>query len=103
MAVPPPPTNLILVQTDEIRINVSWSPPDEPENIAGYRVYWTSSDSSECNTTPSTFKTLTGLVKGEYYSVSVASVSHSMPSERITRNITLGQYISILSVSQYCI
>ena len=90
VAVPSPPTNLILEQTDETSINVSWSPPDEPENIAGYRVYWTSSDSSECNTTPSTFKTLTGLVKGEYYSVSVASVSNSRPSERVTSNIALG-------------
>ena len=97
MAVPSPPTNLILEQTDETSISVSWSPPDEPANITDYRVHW---NSSECNTTPSTFKTLTGLVKGEHYSVSVASVSNSRPSERITRNIVLGQYIfCVLSVS----
>ena len=91
--VPPLPTNLTLEQNNETSINASWSPPPQSANITGYRVFWTQCTSSDCTShtviTSSTVETLTGLMEGQCYSVSVVSVS-DLPSNITTRNITLG-------------
>ncbi|CAI8053562.1 Receptor-type tyrosine-protein phosphatase delta, partial [Geodia barretti] len=88
----PSPTNLTLEQNNETSINASWSPPPQSANITGYRVFWTQCTSSDCINqamfTSSTVETLTGLMAGQCYSVSVVSVS-DLPSNITTHNITL--------------
>ena len=92
----PSPTNLTLEQNNETSINASWSPPLQSANITGYRVYWTQCASPDCiNHTvinSSTVETLTGLMAGQCYSVSVVSVS-DLPSNITPQNITLGNFL----------
>ena len=94
------PTNLRLKQDGPMKIVVSWDPPSPPGHTTGYRVYYTTTQSTteQCNSTTDTTMdisdittiTLTELTGGCYYTVFVAGLSEHLPSEEGNETIYLG-------------
>ena len=78
------------VQYGPTSIRVSWTPSSD---ATGYRIYYTSvSDSgNEVVTDGSTeTHTLTGLVNGETYTISIVATSDNLPSEGVTADMAVG-------------
>ena len=78
------------VQDGPTSIRVSWTPSSD---ATGYRIHYTSvSDSgNEAVSNGSTeTHTLTGLVNGETYTISVVATSDNLPSESVTADMAVG-------------
>ena len=72
------------VQDGPTSIRVSWTPSSD---TTGYRIHYTSvSDSGNENVSDGSTEThtLTGLVNGETYTISVVATSDNLPSEGVT-------------------
>ena len=81
------------VQDGPTSIRVSWTPPSPLGDTTGYRIHYTSvSDSgNEVVIDGSTeTHTLTGLVNGETYTISVVATSDNLPSEGVTADMAVG-------------
>ena len=70
------PTNpMFVVGRDFTSIRVSWTPPSPLGGTTGYRIYYTraggSSDSVDVDGGNTNSHTLTGLSKGETYTISI--------------------------------
>ena len=79
-AVPDSPTS----------IRVSWT---ESTDATGYRIHYTSvSDSGNETVSDGSTEThtLTGLVNGETYTISVVATSDNLPSEGVTADMAVG-------------
>ena len=86
------PTNLTAVQEDLTSIRVSWSPPTPLGDTTGYRIYYSDSDSSDSvdvSGGSTDNYTLTGLVMGATYTISIEATSQHFPSGRVETIITL--------------
>ena len=85
------PTNLMAVQEGLTSIRVSWSPPTPLGDTTGYRIYYSggSSDSVDVSGGSTDNYTLTGLVMGGTYTISIEATSQHFPSGRVETIITL--------------
>ena len=85
------------VQDGPTSIRVSWTPSSD---VTGYMIHYTSvSDSgNETVSNGSTeTHTLTGLVNGETYTISVVATSDNLPSESVTADMEVGLRKSLSS------
>ena len=86
---PSPPSDVTAVQAGITSITVTWT---ASSNATGYRIYYTSDGDSGSETVSggsTETHTLTGLVNGETYTISVAATSQHFPSEAIAANATV--------------
>ena len=86
------PTNLMAVQEGLTSIRVSWSPPTPLGDTTGYRIYYSDSDSSnsvDVSGSSTDNYTLTGLVMGATYIISIEATPQHLPSGRVETIITL--------------
>ena len=77
------------VQDGPTSIIVSWTPSSD---ATGYRIHYTSvSDSGNETVSDGSTEThtLTGLVNGETYNISVVATSDSLPSETVAADTTV--------------
>ena len=83
------------VQEGVTSIRVLWTPPSPLGDTIGYRISYSinSSTSSSLNVSGGSTNQslLTGLLSGETYTISVAGLSQSFPSNAITLEIPLGK------------
>ena len=84
-----PPSDVTAVQDGPTSIIVSWTPSSD---ATGYRIHYTSvSDSGNETVSDGSTEThtLTGLVNGETYNISVVATSDSLPSETVAADTTV--------------
>ena len=87
------PTNLTAVQEGLTSIRVSWSPPTPLGDTTGYRIYYSdsgSSDSVDVSGGSTDNYTLTGLMMGATYTISIEATN--IPSGRVETMITLCKF-----------
>ena len=88
--VPAPPSNVTVLYRGDSYLNISWTPPDALEDVTGYIIYYYGDDGSSGNVTISHSTAdsyqLTGLESRVHYVVSIATLSHHLPSEVVTIN-----------------
>ena len=90
------------VQDGPTSIRVSWTPSSD---ATGYMIHYTSvSDSgNETVSNGSTeTHTLTGLVNGETYNISVVATSDNLPSESVAADMAVGLRKSLSSQTMVC-
>ena len=95
-----PPSNVTAVQDGPTSIIVSWTPPSSLGDTTGYRIHYTSvSDSGNETVSDGSTEThtLTGLMNGETYTISVVATSGNLPSESVTANMAVGLRKSLSS------
>ena len=92
-----PPSDVTAVQDGPTSIILSWTPSSD---ATGYSIHYTSvSDSGNKVVSDGSTEThtLTGLVNGETYTISVAAISDDLPSESVTAGMAVGLRESLLS------
>ena len=72
---------------------MSWSPPSPLGDTNGYRISYSggSSDSVDVSDGSTSTRTLTGLVNGASYTISIVGTSLRLPSEEVEVDIGLGE------------
>ena len=83
------------VQEGPTSVRVSWSLPTPLEDTPGYRISYNggSSGSVDVSGGSTSTHTLTGLVNGAIYTISIMGISLHLPSDAIqVMNIGLGKY-----------
>ena len=88
------PSNLVAVQEGLTSVRVSWSPPSLLGDTTGYRISYSggSSGSVDVSDGSTNTHTLTGLVNGASYTISIVGTSQHLPSEEVDVDIGLGEY-----------
>ena len=92
---PSAPTDLRAVQNNATSVQVSWTPS---ENVDGYRIDYSNSDSSgSVNVSSGSTDNylLTGLQNGERYTISIVATLQFFPSESVEVTIGLGTYVRV--------
>ena len=85
-----PPSDVAAVQDGPTSIRVSWT---QSSNATGYMIHYTSvSDSGNETVSDGSTEThtLTDLMNGETYNISVVATSDNLPSERVTAGMAVG-------------
>ena len=77
LPVASPPSDVTAVQDGPTSIRVSWTPPSPLGGTSGYRISYTGGGSVDVDGGNTNSHTLTGLVNGETYTISVAGTSSS--------------------------
>ena len=92
-AVASAPSNLMVVQEGLTSVRVSWSPPSPLGDTTGYRISYSggSSDSVDVSDGSTNTHTLTGLVNGASYTISMVGTSQHLPSSSMEAIVTLGE------------
>ena len=96
MLLPPAasaPSNLTAVQEGLTSVQVSWSPPSPLGDTTGYRISYSGGSSASVDVSGGSTNThtLTGLVNGASYNMSIVGTSLHLPSEVVEVNIGLGE------------
>ena len=87
------PDNLSLMQDGETTIIVSWTTPTPLGDTTEYRVYYTTVRNTETSTDAnSSTISLTSLMPGRRYNISIVGLSDHLPSEPVTLSIYLGKH-----------
>ena len=88
------PSNLMAVQEGLTNISLSWSPPSPLGDTTGYRIsYSGGSGSVDVSDGSTNTHTLTGLVNGANYTISIVGISQHLSSGSMeVMNIGLGKY-----------
>ena len=75
-------------------VQVSWTPPSEEPAVTGYIIYYQQQDGghngSEMAGATTTTATITGLIPGATYSITIVVTSSTLPS-----NVTAAETITI--------
>ena len=91
-----PPLNLVAVQLTITAVQVSWSAPASGATVTGYVIYYETTGGSEQSVAvgaAATEYTLTGLMNGQTYSISIVALSAQLPSIRTGPvSVTLGEF-----------
>ena len=74
------------VQDGPTSIRVSWA---ESTNVTGYRIHYTSVSNETVSDGSTETHTLTGLMNGETYTISVVATSNNLPSESVTADMAV--------------
>ena len=91
------PQNVSAIQRNstEVQVKVSWSAPASGATVTGYDIYYETTGGSEQSVTvgaAATEYTLTGLMNGRTYSISIVALSAQLPSILTGPvSVTLGQ------------
>ena len=82
------------IQEGPTSVRVSWSPPTPLGDTTGYRISYSggSSGSVDVSDGSTSNHTLTGLVNGASYTISIVGTSQHLPSEVVEVDIGLGEY-----------
>ena len=90
------PDNLSLRQNGETTIIISWTTPTPLGDTTEYRVYYNNdgvTNNITVNASTSTMLSLTSLVPGRQYNISIIGLSEHLPSEPVNSSIYLGKHI----------
>ena len=104
--VPSPPSDVTAVQAGITSIRVTWI---ASSNATGYRIHYTSDSDSGSETVSggsTETHTLTGLVNGVIYTISVAATSQHFPSEAVAADATISlrkDFVSTLFYYTNCL
>ena len=81
------------VQEGPTSVRVSWSPPSALGDTTGYRISYSggSSGSVDVSDDSTSTRTLTGLVNGASYTISIVGTSLHLPSDVVDVDIGLGE------------
>ena len=94
-----PPSGVTAVQDGPTSIRVSWTPSSD---ATGYMIYYDNNRDHSGNEAVSNGSTethtLTGLVIGDTYTISIVATSHHFPSERVAIIITLGRTLALILI-----
>ena len=82
------------VQEGLTSVRVSWRPPTPLGDTTGYRISYSggSSGSGDVSDGSTSTHTLTDLVNGASYTISIVGTSLHLPSEEMEVDIGLGEY-----------
>ena len=87
-----PPSDVTAVQDGLTSIRVSWT---QSSNATGYMIYYDNNRDHSGNEAVSNGSTethtLTALMIGDTYTISIVAVFHQFPSDTVSLNITLGR------------
>ena len=89
------------IQEDLTSVRVSWSPPTPLEDTTGYRIIYSggSSGSVDVSDGSTSTHTLTGLVNGASYNISLVATSQHLSSGSMEAIVTLGETTHYFTVS----
>ena len=99
---PSPPSGVTVSQNGVGSVQVSWTPPSGEPNATGYIIYYQKQDGghtdSEMAGATTTTATITGLMTGATYSITMVAMSSTLPSI-----VTAGETITIgMMFSETC-
>ena len=94
-SAPSPPSGVTVSQNGVGRVQVSWTPPSGEPAVTGYIVYYQQQDGEHTDTemaaATATSTTITGLITGVTYSITMVATSSTLPSTVTTaETITIG-------------
>ena len=72
-----PPSDVTAVQDGPTSIRVSWTPPSPLRDTTGYRISYTGGGSVDVDGGNTNSHTLTGLINGQTYTISIVGTSSS--------------------------
>ena len=99
---PSPPSGVTVSQNGVGSVQVSWTPPLGGPTVTGYIIYYQQQDGghtgSEMAGATATTATITGLMTGATYSITMVATSSTLPSTvTAAETITIGMiYTSLL-------
>ena len=89
---PSPPSNVTVSQNGVNSVQVSWTPPSGEPTVTGYIIYYQQQDGehngSEMAGATTTTATITGLMTGATYSITMVATSRTLPST-VTSAVTI--------------
>ena len=93
---PSPPSGVTVSQNGVGSVQVSWTPPSGEPTVTGYIIYYQQQDGghngSEMAGATATNATITGLMTGATYSITMVATSNTLPSiVTAAENITIGK------------
>ena len=96
---PSPPSGVTVSQNGVGSVQVSWTPPSGEPAVTGYIIYYQQQDGghngSEMAGATATSSTITGLITGATYSITMVATSSTLPSTvTAAETITIGRNIS---------
>ena len=95
-----PPSAVNVSQNGLDSVLVSWTPPSGESDVTGYIIYYQQDGGqriSENAGATATTATITGLIAGATYSISMVATSRTLPStETAAQTVTLGTYTCTL-------
>ena len=83
------PTDLMVRQISPTSIRVNWTPPTPLGDTTGYIIYYTSTDITDNVTVSGGSTDEYTLLNLEREAISIVAVSEHLPSESLTKSITL--------------
>ena len=98
LLAPSPPSGVAVSQNGAGSIQVSWTPPSGQPNVTGYIIYYQQQDGGHTGSkmagATATTTTITGLITGATYFISMVATSSTLPSTATTsENITIGMIL----------
>ena len=93
---PSPPSGVTVSQNGVGSVQVSWTPPSGEPTVTGYIIYYQQQDgghngSEEVAGATATTATITGLMTGATYSITMVATSSTLPSTvTAAETITIG-------------
>ena len=95
-----PPTNLTVTQVGPTAIELSWTPPTPLGDTTGYRIYYSGGSSGSVNVSGGSTDnhTLTGLLNGANYTISIVGTSDHFFSDHVyyPNNIILRKLLAAI-------
>ena len=89
---PSPPSGVMVSQNGLDSVQVSWTPPSGEPTVTGYIIYYQQQDGGQNGTemagATATTATITGLMTGAVYSITMVATSSTLPSN--AEHITIG-------------
>ena len=89
---PSPPSGVTVSQNGVDSVQVSWTPPSGEPTVTGYIIYYQQQDGghngSEMAGATATTATITGLMTGAAYSITMVATSSTLPST-VTAAVTV--------------
>ena len=91
---PSPPSGVAVSQNGVGRVQVSWTPPPGEPTVTGYIIYYQQQDGGHTGSKMAgatvTTATITGLITGASYFITMVAISSTLPSTATTaENITI--------------
>ena len=92
---PSPPSGVTVSQNGVDSVQVSWTPPSGEPSVTGYIIYYQHQDGghtdSEMTGATATNATITGLMTGATYSITMVATSSTLPSTvTAAETVTIG-------------
>ena len=96
-SAPSPPSAVSVSQNGLDSVLISWSAPSGEPDVTGYIIYYQRDGGqrlSENAGTTATSATITGLIAGATYSITMVAASSTLPSTETTaQTVTIGMHV----------